>query len=164
MPSTYTPIATTTLGSAAANITFSSISSAYTDLIVIVNGGFSSLDALAIQVNTDTGSNYSTTILNGDGSSAISWRSSGSTKIYMNYNGLTGSSFSGAWVMHFQNYSNTTTNKTMIGRYNGASNETGASVGLWRSTSVINSIKLFGNSGSNLLTGTTATLYGVKSA
>ena len=164
MPSTYEPIATTTLGSAASNITFSSISSSYTDLVLIVNGGFSSLDALAVQVNSDTGSNYSTTILNGDGSSAISWRSTSASRIYMNYSGLTANSFSGAWVINFQNYSNTTTNKTVLGRYSGASNEVGASVGLWRSTSAINSIKIFANSGNNLLTSSTATLYGVKSA
>lgn len=162
--STYIPIATTTLGSATSNITFSSISSAYTDLILIVNGGFSSNDALAMQVNSDTNANYSTTVLNGDGSSAISWRQSNGTKIYMNYNGITGSSYSGLWNINLQNYSNTTTYKTIMGRYIGASNETGASVGLWRTTSAISTIKIYGNSGTNLLSGTTATLYGVKSA
>jgi hypothetical protein len=34
MASTYTPIATTTLGSAAASYTFSSISGTYTDLVL----------------------------------------------------------------------------------------------------------------------------------
>ena len=38
MAATYTPIATTTLGSAQSSYTFSSISSAYTDLILIYNG------------------------------------------------------------------------------------------------------------------------------
>jgi hypothetical protein len=38
MPATYEPIATTTLGGAAATITFSSISSAYTDLRIVLVG------------------------------------------------------------------------------------------------------------------------------
>ena len=36
--STYTPIATTTLGSAQADVTFSSISGSYTDLVLIIGG------------------------------------------------------------------------------------------------------------------------------
>jgi hypothetical protein len=49
MASTYEPIATTTLGTATASVTFSSISGAYTDLVLVcrypwnqqlVNGGF----------------------------------------------------------------------------------------------------------------------------
>jgi hypothetical protein len=38
MAITYEPIATTTLGSAAASVTFSSISGSYTDLVLVVTG------------------------------------------------------------------------------------------------------------------------------
>ena len=38
MAITYEPIATNTLGSAAASVTFSSISGTYTDLVVVVSG------------------------------------------------------------------------------------------------------------------------------
>ena len=41
--STYSPIASQTLGSAAASVTFSSIPQGYTDLIII-SGGISSSD------------------------------------------------------------------------------------------------------------------------
>jgi glycosyltransferase involved in cell wall biosynthesis len=42
MPATYEPIATTTLGSAAASITFSSIPATYTDLRLVIVGNLSS--------------------------------------------------------------------------------------------------------------------------
>ncbi len=43
MPKTYEPIATTTLGSAAATVTFSTIPGTYTDL-VLIDYQFTTLD------------------------------------------------------------------------------------------------------------------------
>ena len=58
--STYTPIATTTLGSAASSVTFSSISGSYTDLILITNPSSATTDqSIYVQFNADTGTNYS---------------------------------------------------------------------------------------------------------
>ena len=75
--STYTPIASQTLGSAAASVTFSSIPQGYTDL-VIVNNVTCTIDTQVIgcQYNGDTGANYSKTYLLGNGSSAFSGRNS----------------------------------------------------------------------------------------
>ena len=64
MPNTYEPIATNTLGSAASSVTFSSIPSTYTDLIVVMNYANSTgLADVFFRFNGDTGSNYSDTIL-----------------------------------------------------------------------------------------------------
>jgi hypothetical protein len=160
MPSTYTPIATTTLGSAAANITFTSISGSYTDLILVVNGAGSSgsTSNILVQFNGDTAGNYSYTRLLGDGSAASSARASTQGAI------ATGDTNTDRFVniVNFQNYSNSTTNKTVISRSNSQS-YLSAYVGLWRSTAAITSIVYY-ISGQNLATGTTATLYGVKSA
>jgi hypothetical protein len=68
---TYTPIATTTLGTAAASVTFSSISGSYTDLVLIIAGVQSVADVPYIQFNSDTATNYSRTQLSGDGSSVL---------------------------------------------------------------------------------------------
>ena len=73
---TYKPIATTTLGSAAASYTFSSIPSTYTDIVLIFGGSMSNFGNLRIQFNSDTGNNYSFTRLLGDGSGAQSDRGS----------------------------------------------------------------------------------------
>ena len=77
--STYTPIATTTLGSAAADVTFSSISSAYTDLFLAINCGAAGVTDMGIRFNSDTGSNYSLTYIRGTGSAASSGRASNAT-------------------------------------------------------------------------------------
>jgi hypothetical protein len=73
MAITYEPIATTTLGSAAADVTFTSISGTYTDLVLVaVTQIGSSGDYLGVQFNSDTGTNYSRTRLSGNGTSASS--------------------------------------------------------------------------------------------
>ena len=161
MSSTYEPIATTTLGSNQADVTFSSISQSYTDLVLIVSGGFNSATgyALSIQLNGDTASNYSTTYMLGDGSSASSGRYSSQAAMYVGAPAR--NTLNGAYILQFQNYSNTTTNKTVLARTNAAAISTWASVSLWRSTAAINSIKIFPEVAS-WLSGSTFTLYGIK--
>lgn len=166
---TYVPIATTTLGSAAASYTFSSIPSTYTDLILIINDGLSSVaQSLLIQFNGDTATNYSVTGLSGDGTSAFSWSVSSTANPNLSNYAKSNTSLETNVIAQFQNYSNTTTYKSYLSRANrsSAANSPGvdAIVGLWRSTSAINAIKVFGGSSSNLITGTTLTLYGIAAA
>jgi hypothetical protein len=160
--STYTPIATTTLGSAAASYTFSSIPSTYTDLILITSGNIATASdrGLQFQVNGDTSGNYSLTYLDGNGSAASSGR--GSNELNGSV-GLSSSASIVANVAHFMNYSNTTTYKTVLSRGNNAGARVRAAVNLWRSTSAINSITIF-DTAYNLSAGFTATLYGIASA
>jgi hypothetical protein len=163
MTATYEKIATTTLGSNAANITFSSISSAYTDLVIILNGAFTTAETIGVQFNSDTGSNYSSTILAGSGSSASSGRNTNQTGLTVGTNGYWTTSIIANSILNIQNYSNTTTYKTMLSRSNNASVGLDAIVGLWRNTAAINAIKLYGfYSGHSFITGTTATIYGIK--
>jgi hypothetical protein len=159
--STYTPLATQTLGSAAASVTFSSISGAYTDLVVVVVASTSG--NLKIELNSDTGTNYSNTLVYGTGTSALSARNTNSTGLLF---GTTANTVgNGVNLYHFMNYSNTTTNKTVLSRGNDIDNGlVRADVGLWRSTSAITSIKFISNLGANLATGSTFTLYGIAAA
>ena len=163
MASTYEKIATTTLGSAAANITFSSITGSYTDLVLIVQGGGSSSGYnFCIRFNSDTGSNYSVTRLRGNGSTASSDRGSNLSYIYtesMTTN--TDSNF----IININNYSNSNTYKTALIRANNVpDSRMGASVGLWRNTAAITSISISPEFSINLISGTTATLYGILKA
>jgi hypothetical protein len=156
--STYEPIATQTLGSTATSVTFSSITGTYTDLVLIFGGKGSTGGNVTFQFNSDTGSNYSSTIIYGDGSSAGSVRGSNQTSMNI---GSTGTDIS-TDTFSIMNYSNSTTYKTVLGRYSRA-DEVGSKVGLWRSTSAITSI-VVGVSGGNFSIGSTFTLYGIKAA
>ena len=168
MPSTYEKIATTTLGSAAASYTFSSIIGTYTDLVVVASCT-SANDGTALQFrfNSDSGSNYSNTFLEGSGSSATSSRESNQTAIKISYNVGNNSTNPSASIISINNYSNSTTNKTLLARWNSATGGTypgtSAAVGLWRNTAAITAIEIFMGSG-NINAGSTFTLYGIKSA
>jgi len=154
--STYTPIATTTLSSSTNSVTFSSISGSYTDIVVIFNGTADS--GLSFTLNSDTGTNYSRIFLYGNGSAAGSGINSNVGVGYMGYAGDYGN-----YTINFQNYSNTTTYKTVLWRSSNAGTAAVAGVDLWRSTSAINSIKLQAV-GSNIASGSTFTLYGILAA
>lgn len=161
MASTYEPIATTTLGSAAASYTFSSISSAYTDLILVINGAGAGGGGgnVTLKLNGDTGANYSYTRLLGDGSSPESSGSSNAGSMGV------GDNASGERIelnIQFNNYSNSTTYKTVLSRSSSQS-FVSAYVGLYRSTSAISSIT-FAMNNQNIASGTTLSLYGIKAA
>ena len=162
---TYVALATNTLGSAAASVTFSSISGAYTDLVLVCNYATSlnATENVYMRFNSDTGSNYSVTDLVGNGSTAASYRESSATLIRIGGRALGTSSTDNISIVNIQNYSNTTTYKTSLIRNDIPSLGTVATVGLWRSTSAITTILVAGN-GQNLSTGSTFTLYGIAAA
>jgi hypothetical protein len=163
MPATYEPIATTTLGSAASTITFSSIGSGYTDLRLIVVGSISATVDVYMRVNGDSSSLYSETLLYGDGSAASSYRLTGATRWELR------AGWTATQPLFFDinlfNYAGST-NKTALIAYsndrNGAG-EVNRQVNLYRSTSAITSLSIFPN-GANWNTGATATLYGILKA
>ena len=159
--STYTPIATTTLGSAQASYTFSSIPSTYTDLILVADYQGSTTADSYIQFNGDTGSTYSYTVLSGNGTSAVSGRSSGTGIVLTWYSD--GANQQANILINVNNYANATTYKTSISRHNNATAQTSANVGLWRSTAAINAIKIYRGAG-NFNAGSTFTLYGIAAA
>ncbi len=161
MDKTYEPIATQTLGSAAASVTFSSIPQTYTDLVLIVSHDVT-VDAVSgIQFNNDTASNYSATYLWGNGTSALSGRESNVASAFAFY-GTAASGFATS-IIQIMNYSNTTTYKTFLGREADAAVEALGVVSLWRSTAAITSLVLLRRSG-NFAVGSTFTLYGIKAA
>jgi len=163
MTATYEPIATTTLGSTAATLTFSSISGSYTDLVLVLGLAGSTDINVLMQFNSDTGSNYSKTNLGGSGSSAISSRASNQTSIEVNFQGYVQTTFRANAIISIMNYSNATTYKTVLSRFNNASTGTDAIVGLWRSTSAITTIDVKTHTGT-FSSGSTFTLYGIKAA
>jgi len=165
MPDTSTEvaIATTTLGSAASTITFSSIPATYTDLKIVFTGtATASGDDLLLRFNGDTGTNYSVTALQGNGATASSFRSTSIAFVY-----LAGSASMSTTIPTFSevdifSYAGST-NKTLLAQYSGDFNGSGVTnktVGLWRNTAAITSVSLL-LLATTFKVNTTATLYGI---
>jgi hypothetical protein len=167
--STHTPIASQTLSSAAASVTFSSIPQGYTDLVIVGNGygTISNGQAPTLIFNSDTSALYSRTVLSGNGTAASSTRDSGGNSIIVgNAVGWeTDSTKPAMFIAHIMNYSNTTRFKTILAR-DGAANTTypgtEANVGLYRSTNAINSIQIKAGGSANFASGSTFSLYGIQ--
>ena len=154
---TYTPIATNTLSSTASSVTFSSIPGTYKDLVVIVAGTMTtgSTNNVNFQFNGDTGSNYSWTRMLSSTTALSSARGTSDLEIDI---GILSSTSQSATIAHIQNYSNSTTYKTAIGRGN-TSEYVQESVGAWRNTAAITSVKI--QTAAIFSVGTIFTLYGI---
>lgn len=166
--STYSTIATTTLGSAAATINFNSISGSYTDLVFIIQLASTSSNNIFVRLNSDTGSNYSCIRLGSSGSAAASESSVNQTYLPVTYYGWPTSTM-GDSMTRFQimNYSNSITYKSMLWRSDRVGNGTDTGVGLWRSTSAITSVSFSTNgfaAGTSIAANSTITLYGIAAA
>jgi hypothetical protein len=165
MTVTYDRIATNTLGSATDSVTFSSIPSTYTDLVLISSalGQTSTSFIEIIQFNSDTGNNYSNTFTGGYVSSSGSNRNTNQPYIFVAHlNGYFTTDIPMTGVTYINNYSNTAINKTVVSRGGSPATDSAMMTGLWRNTSAINSIKISLQSATNLQAGSTFTLYGIK--
>ena len=168
MAVTYESIATTTMAnSSTTSVTFNSFSG-YTDLVLVTStksqGGYDFQNSY-LTFNGDTGTNYSYTALQGDGSSASSNRQSNVNGIPVGFD--IGTTQSGKWsvnIISIMNYSNSSINKTVIARKNANPSLVSAIAGLWRSTAAITSLTLSRDDSNGYTTGSTFTLYGIKAA
>lgn len=167
--STYEPIATYTVTSNQQTISFSSIPSTYTDLRVICSlknsGPATGLDGY-MRINSDSGTNYSTTQLLGNGTAASSSRAT--NQAYCMWPVDSDTNFN-TYIFDINNYSNTTTYKTVLLRSGQADYATAANVYLWRNTAAINALSFTSSDASggaldNFVTGSSITIYGIKAA
>jgi len=164
MPITYEPIATTTLGSNTASVTFSTIPGTYTDLVLVSFPKRTNQSDAAIFAypNSDTTGNLaSNTAVYGDGTSASSNQRSNSNGVRI---GVIGLGEAGTQIAQFMNYANTNVFKTVLSRENRAEEYTFGVVNLWRNTNAITSLLIQVSNASDFATGSTFTLYGIKAA
>jgi hypothetical protein len=173
MPATYENIATTTLTGDQTSVTFSSISASFTDLVLVINtftSGTPTITGPVLQLSIggvlQTGSDYSETRLSGNGSAASSSRGSNNTSMGIGQDSST--TTPSLAIAHFMNYSNTTTNKTVIMRNNRSDSAVSARAGLLRKTGAIDGITIYspdnGSASTPFKSGSTFTLYGIKAA
>ena len=160
---TYALIESATASGSQSSITFNTIPNTYTDLIVVANFGSSTTtQTIETRVNGDTSSstNYSWTWVFGNGSTATSTRGSSEARIPVGQIGSnTGTNQNS--IFHFMDYANTTTNKTIMGRFNTVDRSLAAVAGMYRTTNAISSISIF-TQGGNFNAGSTFRLYGIQ--
>ena len=164
---TYSLINSTTLSTTTASVSFSSIPATFTDIICVANLlATNDGNNISVQVNGDTGTNYSMTFMAGSGSAATSGRQSGVPNVLWSVGPLGGPNTSSpaAHILHINDYANTTTYKTFLSRqgvvgatYNGVA----AQVGLWRNTAAINQVT-WNIQGTTFAVGATFKLYGIQ--
>lgn len=165
MPSVYL-IATTNLTTTAANVIFSSIPQIYTDYKVLVSarGSLAQIyDGCSIEFNSVT-TGYSWRQIQGNGASV----SSASGSIYPE-GIITGSTATANTFGNVEFYIPDVLGSTQKPFRVDSANETNATTayirlqaGLWTGTAAISSIKLIATGGSNFVSGSTFTLYGIQ--
>lgn len=167
MAITYTPLATTTLGSSQSTVTFSSISSSYTDLVLVASIVGTADSSVIFRFNNDSTSLYSQTTMAGVGTSTVTTgRQSNEGRFLISEGTGISTTNPSTLIASVNNYSNTSTNKTFLSRWGVPSATypgTQALVGTYRSTSAISRIDLIAFS-ANFNSGSTFTIYGIKAA
>lgn len=164
MPATYDPIATTTLGADTNTIVLSSITSAYTDLVLILAGVNNGSSILRLIINEVTTAQYSWNRIQGTGSAASFLSVLGASDIRMDPDSFYDKGFLAE--ININGYSDTTMKQQVLFKISNNNNAGGGTVvgaGYWNQNTAINSLRL-NNVVTNFAAGTTLTLYGILRA
>lgn len=166
-----TQLYSSTLSSAAASFDVSSISGSYTHLMIVcmVREDAGGLQNFSLRLNNDSGSNYDRALNALFGANPTFSAAAAANLLYLG--DVVGAAASANVASYIQllipYYAGTTFYKTVLGQVGGSFGTLGTTgsyeqfviSGLWRSTSAVNRITLFG--GNNLMAGSALTIYGV---
>lgn len=170
----FEAIASTTLGSNTATITFSSIPATYEHLQLRIyartNASGTNNGNLCLRFNSDTGSNYAQHELRGNGTSVTAGGYTSQTHAFAGYitAASAGSNIFGVCLVDIVDYAST--NKYTTVRSLNGNDTNGAGIvsfysSLWLNTAAVSTIdvKMFSASDS-MVTGTVVSLYGLRSS
>jgi hypothetical protein len=156
---TYTPLATVTLGSATASVTFSSIPATYRDLILVTDYKTSVASNSLLRFNGDSGSNYPYVQM-GSNSSGIETYAGTVNALYLNVNS-TQVEKQTTTILSVMDYSATDKHKTNLLRNSGQNGDVVWAYAVrWANTAAISTMALTLTTG-NYSAGSTFSLYGV---
>ena len=171
MATTYTLISSNTLSASAASVTFSAIPSTYTDLVLrtSIRNDDTSSGYVFFRFNSDSGTTYSNTRLQGTGSAASSARQSSVT--YTAYyqsdtSGDTANTFANG-ELYIPSY--TASQNKPVAYFSASETNATASImatvaGLWSNTAAITSITVGNLSTLQFVSGSSFYLYGIKNS
>jgi hypothetical protein len=164
----YESIATSTVGAGGTSvITFTSIPSTYSHLQIrgLVKSGTGD-NSLRMELNADTGSNYTRHLLYGDGSSAGASGGTGFSSYTLGNNGYTTTSGTFCvYVIDILDYANTNkykTNRSFWGIDNNGAGQVSLYSGLWLNTAAINRLDIKSAGGETIQQYSSFALYGIK--
>lgn len=176
VPPSFESIATATAAGGESTITFSSIPATYASLQIrgIYRDQYTANPysaELRVRFNSDSGANYVSHWLQGDGSTAAAQSNTGANQIKIISAGVAdavSANIFGVSIIDIHDYASTTKNK-VTRAFAGANNNTTSTEfkvsldsGLWLDTSAITSISLLAPN--NFKAGSTFALYGIKGA
>ena len=176
MATTYTLISSNTLSASAASVTFSSIPSTYTDLVLRINARTDEAGATEsqffIEYNGSSTAVYSNTRLRGSGSAAASLRNSNEAYIRVPDgtpgNSATSNTFSNTeiYIPSYTASQNKPSSIIAMAENNTTTAYMDAEAGLWSNTAAITSVRIFANAFSsiNFVSGSSFFLYGIKNS
>jgi len=142
------------------SVTFTSIDQSYGDLVLVAEGKtVSGGRYVSLQFNSDTGTNYSTVAMYGDGTSAVSYSSSGDSYAFASE--TWGSTTNSLTLFQIMDYTATDKHTTILTRQNRADGATGATANRWSNTSAVTTISLQFTSGGDFASGASFSLYGI---
>jgi hypothetical protein len=172
MANTYTLIASNVLSSNTLNFTFTSIPSTYTDLVLrasVRKNQTTNFSEFYIKPNSDSGTNYSFTMLYGTGTVATTSNAAangnGLTIRYIDANSDTTNTFSSSEI-YIPNYNSTSTKQISsfsVEEHNGTNAGLAVQAHYYQGTSAITSL-LIGVPSLTLLSGSSFYLYGIKNS
>lgn len=168
MANTYTLIASSTVGSSgASSITFSSIPSTFTDLVIKISTKCS-FDWLLCEFNNSGGTSYDQVYIRGDGSGVLSGTQNDKPAAYATITGqnVTAHTFGNA-ELYIPNYTSST-KKSISGDGVSSANQSAAYLyltsSLWNDTAAITQIKLTKSDAGNFDQYSTFYLYGISNS
>ena len=172
MPLTYTLIASNTLSTSAASVTFSAIPNTFTDLVIRIStrgNGVQTPDAGVLNINSNGASNFSSTYLRGTGGSVNSARDTAAASAYAFNNQWTGSTANtfASTEIYIPNYLASTAKQ--IGSYtvtenNGTSVFMAVMALLSTATAAITTLTLSSAFGNSFTSDSSFFLYGIKNS
>jgi hypothetical protein len=154
MSQDYIPLATVTLASSSASVTFSNIPATYRDLVLVLEGTSSSPANMNAFYNGDT-SNGTSVFAAGDGTIT------GSGTNPTNYVGGVYGSNRSINILQIMDYSATNKHKTTLFRLSVAGTIATMGAARWASTAAITSVQLDLDGAITFSSGTTFSLYGI---
>ena len=174
MANTYTLISSNILASDTASITFSSIPSTYTDLVLrysarLYTDGTSARYPFYIGFNGSSGTAHSDTVLRGNGASAASFRSTSSPGLPDNpaTAELSTANTFASGELYIPSYTVSQykpSNLFGVNENNTSSETMYANAGLYSSNTAVTSLVLFNSSTYTFVSGSSFYLYGIKSS